>query len=100
MNPFEPEVRRAASGELKALLAKIGLELESQTKQFSFMTRLDFLIQFSGVSAIFVIVMTLLGSPWVGLFLVAMICGVLVGLRWIQVQGVLNAIDKIRDILK
>jgi hypothetical protein len=100
MNSLEPGAKQIAGSELRALLQKIGAELENQTKQFSFLTRLDFLIQFSGVSAVFVIIMTLLGNPWVGLFLVAMICGVLIGLRWIQMQGVLTSIDKIKDILK
>jgi hypothetical protein len=92
--------KRLVSIELKSLLEKIGTELESQTKQFAFVTRLDFWIQFSLVAAVFVTIMTLLGSAWVGLFLVIIISAVVTGLRWLQAQTVLAAIDKIKDILK
>jgi hypothetical protein len=92
--------KRVVSSELRALLDKVSAELEHQTKQFAFVTRLDFWIQFSIISAVFVIIMTLLGSTWSGLFLVAIISGVLTGLRWLQAQTITAAIDKIRDILK
>ena len=100
--PYETSAssRRLASGELKSLLEKVSGELEQQTKQFAFLTRLDFLIQFSAVAAVFVLIMTLLGNAWVGVFLVIIICCLLLGLRWLQVQLVLTSIDKIREILK
>jgi hypothetical protein len=92
--------QRIASSELRGILEKIGTELENQTKQFAFVSRLDFWIQYSLLAAVFVIIMTLLGSAWVGIFLVMIISAVLVGLRWLQAQTVLTAIDRIRDILK
>lgn len=100
MSHFDQEPRASAATEMRALLAKVGIELEAQTKQFAFVTRLDFLIQFSVVAAIFVVVMTLLGNAWVGVFLVMLIGGLLVALRWIQMKGVLDAIEKIREIVR
>ncbi|WP_234685133.1 hypothetical protein [Bradyrhizobium monzae] len=97
---YEPESRQTASSEFRTRLQTIGAELESQTRQFAYVTRLDFLIQFCVVAAIFVIIMTLLGNPWVGIFLLAIVSSVLVALRWIQVHGVLTAIDKIKEILR
>ncbi len=90
----------AAASEFRATLEKIGVELENQTKQFSYVTRLDFLIQFSAVAAVMLVVMALLGQAWVGILFLIVICGLLGGLRWLQVQMVLGSIDKIRDILK
>jgi hypothetical protein len=95
-----PSTQHIAATEFRATLEKIGGELESQTKQFSYITRLDFLIQFSAVAAVLVVVMTLLGHAWVGMFFVIVICGLLGGLRWLQVQMVLASIDKIRDLVK
>ena len=100
MSQIDPATKQAASSELRTLLQKISAELENQTRHFAYVTRLDFLMQFAGVSAIVVIIMTLLGNPWVGLFLIVIISSVLIALRWIHVQGVLTSIDKIKDILR
>jgi Flp pilus assembly protein TadB len=97
---YEPENRQIASSQFRALLQSISAELEKQTAQFAYVTRLDFLIQLCVVMAIFVVIMTLLGNPWVGVFLVVIMSGVLVALRWIQVQSVVTSIDKIKDLLR